>query len=83
MKQRFETLEQANIFIDKVNILLWLPNEVNGTLTYSIPELVEIKENDVVVETYYEIPITEELDRILNPEKYVIEDTEIIQQFTT
>lgn len=80
MKQRFETLEKANIFIDKVNILLGLPNEVNGTLTYSIPELVEIKnENEEVVETYYEVPITEELDRILNPEKYVIEDTEIIQ----
>lgn len=65
MKQRFETLEQANIFIDKVNILLGLPNEVNGTLTYSIPELVEIKENEVVVETYYEIPITSELSDIL------------------
>lgn len=65
MKQRFETFEQANIFIDKVNILLELPNEVNGTLTYSIPELVEIKENEVVVETYYEIPITSELSDIL------------------
>lgn len=76
MKQRFETLEQANIFIDKANILLGLPNEVNGTLTYSIPELVEIKENEVVVETYYEVPITEELNRLLNPELYetVIEE---------
>ena len=79
MKQRFETLEQANIFIDKVNILLGYPNEANGTLTYSIPELVDGKENEIVVETDYEVPITGELDRILNPEKYVIEDTEIIQ----
>lgn len=77
MKQRFETIEEANIFIDKVNVLLNLPNEVNGTLTYSIPELVEIKnENEEVVETYYEVPITGELDRILNPELYetVIEE---------
>ena len=65
MKAKFITIEQAQTFIDKVNILLGLPNEVNGTLTYSIPELVEIKENEIVVETYYEVPITSELSDIL------------------
>ena len=79
MKITFITIEKAQTFIDKVNVKLGYPNEANGTQTYSVPELVEVKENDVVVETYYEIPITGELDRILNHEKYVIEDTEIIQ----
>lgn len=66
MKQKFETLEQANIFIDKVNILLGLPNEANGTLTYSVPELVEVKdEYGNVTDSWYEVPITEELNEIL------------------
>lgn len=77
MKQRFETLEQANIFIDKVNILLGYPNEANGTQTYSVPELVEIKDEDGnVTDSWYEVPITEELNRLSNPELYetVIEE---------
>ena len=79
MKIKLKTLDEVQAFIDNANILLGYPDG-NGTETYcSVPELVEVKENDVVVETYYEIPITGELDRILNHEKYVIEDIEIIQ----
>ena len=66
MKHRFETIEEANLFIEKVNILLGYPNEANGTQTYSVPELVEVKdENGNVTDSWYEVPITEELNEIL------------------
>ena len=71
MKQKFENIEQANLFIDNANILLGLPNEKNGTLTYSIPEpIISKDENDEDVIVGYEVPVTEELDKLLNPKKY-------------
>ena len=66
MKQFFETLEEANLFIEKVNILLGYPNEANGTLTYSVPELIEVKdEYGNVTDSWYEVQVTEELNEIL------------------
>ena len=65
MKKQFETIEEANLFIEKVNILLCYPSEANGTLTYSVPELIEVKENDVVTDSYYEIEITQELNEAM------------------
>ena len=65
MKQFFETLEEANLFIEKVNILLGYPNEANGTLTYSVPELIEVKEDETVISTHWEVDITQELNEVL------------------
>ena len=62
MKQQFETIEQANSFIEKCNELLGLPDTKTETLTYAIPE--EIKEEDIVIG--YEVPITWELSEKLN-----------------
>ena len=66
MKAKFLTIEQAQTFIDKINVKLGYPNEANGTQTYSVPELVEVKdEYGNVTDSWYEVPITEELNEIL------------------
>ena len=66
MKQRFETLEEANLFIEKVNILLGYPNS-KGTETYcNVPEITEIKdESGNVTESFYELPVTSELNEAM------------------
>jgi len=63
MKIRLTTLEEINAFIDNVNAIMGYPNEANGTLTYChIPDITEVKdENDVVIESYFEIEVTTEL----------------------
>ena len=63
----FDTIEEANLFIDKANVLLGYPDNT-GTLTYSVPEIVEEKENEVVIKTTYEVTVTEELNELLNKE---------------
>jgi len=62
MKTKLNTLEEVNAFIDNVNAIMGYPNEANGTLTYChVPDITEVKENDVVIESYYEIEVTTEL----------------------
>ena len=63
MKQKFETIEQANSFIEKCNELLSLPDYKTGTLTYAVPEEVK-NDEDIVVG--YSVPITWELSEKLN-----------------
>ena len=65
MQATFETLEEANLFIEKVNILLGYPNEANGTLTYSVPELIEVKKDETVISTHWEVDVTQELNEVL------------------
>ena len=66
MKAKFITKEQAQTFIDKVNVKLGYPNEANGTLTYSVPELIEVKdEYGNVTDSWYEIEITQELNEAM------------------
>ena len=67
--KRYKTLEEALIDIEAFNLLLGFPDEKSDTITYcNTPNLIEIKdENDNVIESYYEIPITDELDKLLNP----------------
>ena len=68
MKQTFDTIQEANLFIEQANKLLGYPNEKNGTLTYSIPEpLIGKDENGEDIIVGYEVPITEELSNLLNP----------------
>ena len=66
MKIRLNTIEEVITFIAKVDTKLCYPNG-KGTETYcTIPEITEIKdENNVVIESYYEIPITQELNDLL------------------
>ena len=71
MKQKFENIEEAQQFIDNANILLGYPTKYGGTLTYSIPEPIMGKDDDdedIIIG--YEVPVTEELDKLLNPEEY-------------
>jgi len=63
MKTKLNTLEEVQAFIDNVNAIMGYPNEANGTLTYChIPDITEVKdENGLVIESYYEIEVTTEL----------------------
>lgn len=62
MKIKLKTLDEVQTFINSVNLLLGYPNKANGTETYcNFPELIEVKENDIVIDSYYEIEITSEL----------------------
>lgn len=67
MKTKLTTLEQVEQFISKANELLHYPNIENGTLTYTeIPEITEIKDEEGnVIESYYEIEITNELNETM------------------
>ena len=67
--QRYKTLEEALIDINAFNLLLGFPDKKSDTITYcNVPNLIEIKdENGATIESYYEIPITNELDKLLNP----------------
>ena len=64
MKIQFNSLEQVEAFRTKIDSILGYPNKENGTETYcNVPELTEIKDNEGnVVESYYEIDITDELN---------------------
>ena len=60
---QIKTLEDVEAFIINANTALGYPDG-NGTETYcNVPELTEIKdENEVVIDSYYEIEITAELN---------------------
>ena len=61
MKIKLYSIEQVEAFITNANTLLGYPDG-NGTETYcNVPEITEITENDVVIDSYYEIDITQEL----------------------
>ena len=64
MKIQLNSLEQVEAFRSKIDILLGYPNKENGTETYcNVPDITEIKDNEGnVVESYYEIDITDELN---------------------
>lgn len=66
MNIKLNTIDEVTTFIAKVDTKLGYPNG-KGTETYcTIPEITEIKdENKVVIESYYEIPITQELNDLL------------------
>ena len=66
MNTKLKTLDEVNTFIEKANSLLGYPDG-KGTETYcSVPELTEVKDdNGNVIESYYEIKITNELNEIM------------------
>lgn len=66
MKTKIKTIDEVNNFIEKANTLLGYPNN-NGTETYcNVPEITEIKdESGNVIESFYELPVTNELNEIL------------------
>ena len=66
MNTKLKTLDEVNTFIEKANTLLGYPND-NGTETYcNVPELTEIKdENGNVTESFYELPVTSELNEAM------------------
>ena len=68
---KLTTLDEVMQFIQQANELLGFPDKT-GTLTYcETPELTEVKDEDgAVIESYYEVVITTELDKLLNPENY-------------
>ena len=66
MNTKLKTIDEVNTFIEKANILLGYPNS-NGTETYcNVPEITEIKdENGNVTESFYELPVTSELNEAM------------------
>jgi len=66
MEIKLITPEQVEQFISKANKLLGYPDN-SGTLTYcNAPELTEVKDEDGnVIDSYYIIPITSELNEAL------------------
>ena len=65
MEIKLITLEQVEQFISKANELLGYPDN-SGTLTYcNIPELTEVKDAGNVIDSYYLLPITSELNEAL------------------
>ena len=66
MNTKLKTLDEVNAFIEKANTLLGYPNS-KGTETYcNVPELTEIKdENGNIIESYYELPVTNELNEAM------------------
>jgi len=71
MKKTFTTQEAAIEFIEQANELLGF-DDGNGTEVYAeLTQITEILgEYDEVVDSYYEIPITTELHKLLEPELY-------------
>ncbi len=65
MDIKLKTIEQVEQFITKANELLGYPDNT-GTLTYcNVPEITEVKEEDNVIDSYYLLPITSELNEAL------------------
>lgn len=63
---KYNTLEETQAAIEQFNSLLGFPDEKSDTLTYcDVPEPSE--------DGTYELPVTNELDKLLNPEVYVTE----------
>lgn len=67
---KLNTLDEVQAFIDNANSLLGFPDDKSDTLTYcNVPEITEVKDEDSnVVESYYEVVVTNELNAKLNPE---------------
>lgn len=67
--KQFKTIDEAIAAIAQYNRLLGFPDARSETDTYcEVPEITEIKnEAGEVVDSYFEIPITNELDKLLNP----------------
>lgn len=63
MNIRLKTLDEVELFINKVNNLLGYPDN-SGTETYcNIPEINKIVDNNLnIIDSYYEVPITNELN---------------------
>ena len=79
MNTKLKTIDEVNTFIEKANLLLGYPDQ-NGTETYcNVPELTEIKdENGVVIDSYYELPITPELNEVMisiATDKFITDET--------
>ena len=66
MNIKLKTIDEVNTFIEKANSLLGYPDG-KGTETYClVPELTEIKdENGNIIESYYELPVTSELNEAM------------------
>ena len=66
MNIQLKTLEEVEAFITNANLLLGYPDG-SGTETYcNVPEITEIKNEDSeVIDSYYLIPITSELNEAL------------------
>lgn len=66
MKLKLNSQLQVLEAIAKFNVLLGLPDG-NGTETYcAVPEITEIKDaNDVVIESYYELEISNDLAQLI------------------
>lgn len=66
MKLKLNSQLQVLEAIAKINVLLGLPDG-NGTETYcAVPELTEVKdENDIVIESYYELEISNYLAQLI------------------
>lgn len=68
--QKYSTLDEVLIDIAKFNLLLGFPDEKSDTITYcNVPEVTEVlDDNGNIVDSYYELIITSELDLLLNPD---------------
>ena len=66
MNTKLKTIDEVYTFIEKANILLGYPDG-KGTETYcNVPEITEIKdENGNVTESFYELPVTSELNEAM------------------
>ena len=66
MNTKLKTIDEVNTFIEKANTLLGYPNN-KGTETYcNVPEITEVKdENGNVTESFYELPVTSELNEAM------------------
>lgn len=64
---KFNTQQEANDFITLANNLLGFPDKLSGTLTYSVPNEIEVTDDDGnITETYFEVQVTEQLKTLLD-----------------
>lgn len=81
---KLTTIEEYNQLNDAISTSRGYPETLTGTNRYAPdnPEPVEIKdENDVVVETYYQFPLANDILQVVSlmaGKPLVIDDTEII-----
>ena len=65
MKIKLNSMDEVLLFITNANLLLGYPDG-SGTETYcNVPELTEITENEAVIDSYYEIEITQGLNEAM------------------
>jgi len=65
---KLTTIEEYNQLNDAISLSRGYPDTLTGTARYAPedPEPVEVKdENDVVIESYYEFPLTEDIMTIV------------------